>query len=129
MRRIACYSSKAALSAAQVFASRLLQLLQPRFGLGRIRLHLFDGGIDIGVFRGCDFGGFVMVPFASLAPGLLLRSGDVPECGLLLVDLLVDSLEIGFDIRFKAVPFGLELLLISGCLCLDLGLKLIAPLL
>ena len=68
-----------------------------------------------------------MEPFASLAPGLLLRSGDVPECGLLLVDLLVDSLEIGFDIRFKAVPLGLELLLISGRLCLDLGLKLIAP--
>ena len=68
-----------------------------------------------------------MEPFASLAPGLLLRSGDVPECGLLLVDLLVDSLGSRSDtwLLQSVTRRELEQLLISGRLCLDLGLKLI----
>src|SRR5215469_10872515 len=65
-------------------ASRLLQLLQTRFGLGRICLHLLDGGIDIGALCGCHFRCFLMELVGRLAPSLDLSGGNIPECGLLL---------------------------------------------
>src|SRR5262249_9676285 len=79
---------------------RLLQLLQTCFGLRRIRLHTFDRQIDARTILGCHFACCAMKLVCRLTPGLHLGGGDVAECGLLLLDLFSESLEIDFDLRF-----------------------------
>jgi hypothetical protein len=37
-------------------------------------------------------------------PSLYLSDGNVSECSLLLLDLLADGIEVGFDLRFENVP-------------------------
>ena len=44
-----------------------------------------------------------------LAPGLGLGGRYLLECGLLLFDLLADSVEISFDLGFEAVPLYFQL--------------------
>ena len=82
----------------------LLQLLEVCFGLRRIRLHLLDRGIDVSAFCGCHLRCFLMERVGRLTPGLHLGGGYIPECGLLLLDLLAESVEVGFDLGFETVP-------------------------
>ena len=86
------------------FTSCLFQPLQPRFGFGRVRLHLLEGSIDIGAPRGCHLCCRVMELVSRLAPSLHLSSRHVPERCLLLLDLLADGLDVSFDLRFEVVP-------------------------
>jgi hypothetical protein len=44
-----------------------------------------------------------------LAPSLNLGSGNVPEHGLLMLELFADSLEVGLDLRLEAVPLRFQL--------------------
>ena len=117
------------------FAARLLQLLQSRFGLRCVGLHLLDRRIDVGALRRCDLGSFVMELVRRFVPSLRLRGRYVSERCLLLLDLLADSLNVGFELRFEAMPLQLELRLgsVQGgftclSLCLGVGLKLMLPL-
>jgi hypothetical protein len=44
-----------------------------------------------------------------LVPSLYLSGGNVSECCLLLLDLLADGIEVGFDPRFENVPLRFQL--------------------
>jgi len=63
--------------------------LQSGFGLRPIRLHLPDSGLEVGAPRGGDFGSFAEKRIGRLSPRLCLRGGNVPERGLLQLDLLI----------------------------------------
>ncbi len=76
------------------FTSCLFQPL-PRFGFGRVCLHVLEGGIVIGAPRGCHLCCRVMELVRRLTPSLHLSSRHVPERCLLLLDLLADGLVVG----------------------------------
>src|SRR5664280_3143434 len=84
--------------------ARLLQFLKPCFGFRCVRLNLLDGGIDVGPLRGRDLDCLGLKLIGRLAPSLRLSGGNITECGLLLLDLLADCVEIGFYLRFQSLP-------------------------
>src|SRR2546423_808476 len=57
----------------------MFQLLQPRFGLRGVRLHLLDRSINVAAPRGCHLRCFVLKFLGRLAPSLHLSSRHVPE--------------------------------------------------